>query len=507
MPRDPSVAGSCRWRRRPRGGPCGGDRRRPVHAVHWPVDTVRSDLADRRPEDRSSTASTWSSTSPPAARSPPRSTRPRRPPRPRVLDAAAAAASTRLVVVTSALVYGAWANNPVPLTEDAPLRPNPDFAVAVGAGRGRALGRRVARRPPGADGRHPAPGGAVAEGPGGWPGCWAGAASRWRRRPAGPVRPPRRPRRRRGLPVGPPRRPANVAPDGWIAGDRPRPRRRPPRLACPSGWPPSGRLALAAGTRPRRRACCPGPCTPGSWPPTACGPRLDGARPTRRPSSPATGRCRGPRSAPAPPGAHPRRRRSPPSCRCGLGAAVGVRRLRLAQLPKGTTRRRRALTHILRSGAPRGNGFRGAPLEVMGSASGTSCLTRQIPEPIASPWFGRRRRDLSPAMGVSPLRYGRSPTLTVGFAVIAVAPVADGDLVAGLVLAHLHRQAGHRLDGLAVDLGDDVVAPDAGPVGGAALGRPRGPWPRRPRPSRRRRRWRGRCPRCRASRAGPCPRR
>ena len=39
-----------------------------------------------------------------------------------------------LVVVTSALVYGAWPTNPVPLTDDAPLRPNPDFAPAVELG-------------------------------------------------------------------------------------------------------------------------------------------------------------------------------------------------------------------------------------------------------------------------------------------------------------------------------------------------------------------------------------
>lgn len=35
-----------------------------------------------------------------------------------------------LVVVTSAMVYGALANNPVPLTEDAVLRPDPKFAYA-----------------------------------------------------------------------------------------------------------------------------------------------------------------------------------------------------------------------------------------------------------------------------------------------------------------------------------------------------------------------------------------
>jgi nucleoside-diphosphate-sugar epimerase len=34
------------------------------------------------------------------------------------------------VVVSSALVYGAWANNPVPLTEDAVLRPDVEFAFA-----------------------------------------------------------------------------------------------------------------------------------------------------------------------------------------------------------------------------------------------------------------------------------------------------------------------------------------------------------------------------------------
>lgn len=33
---------------------------------------------------------------------------------------------TRLVVVSSSQVYGAWANNPVPITEAAPLRPNED---------------------------------------------------------------------------------------------------------------------------------------------------------------------------------------------------------------------------------------------------------------------------------------------------------------------------------------------------------------------------------------------
>lgn len=48
----------------------------------------------------------------------------------RVLDAAAAVGAAHLVLLSSAVAYGAWANNPVPLTEDAPLRPNPGVSFA-----------------------------------------------------------------------------------------------------------------------------------------------------------------------------------------------------------------------------------------------------------------------------------------------------------------------------------------------------------------------------------------
>ncbi|HEY6317279.1 MAG TPA: NAD-dependent epimerase/dehydratase family protein, partial [Acidimicrobiia bacterium] len=51
----------------------------------------------------------------------------------RVLDAAADVGVRKVVRVSSAAVYGAWANNPVPLTEAAPLRPNPGFSPAVQA--------------------------------------------------------------------------------------------------------------------------------------------------------------------------------------------------------------------------------------------------------------------------------------------------------------------------------------------------------------------------------------
>jgi nucleoside-diphosphate-sugar epimerase len=51
----------------------------------------------------------------------------------RALLAAAEQAGVRhVVLLSSATVYGAWPNNPVPITESAPLRPVPEFAYAVG---------------------------------------------------------------------------------------------------------------------------------------------------------------------------------------------------------------------------------------------------------------------------------------------------------------------------------------------------------------------------------------
>jgi UDP-glucose 4-epimerase len=49
----------------------------------------------------------------------------------RVLDAAGEADVRQVLVLSTAMVYGAWAANPVPITEDAPIRPNPDFSWAV----------------------------------------------------------------------------------------------------------------------------------------------------------------------------------------------------------------------------------------------------------------------------------------------------------------------------------------------------------------------------------------
>lgn len=49
----------------------------------------------------------------------------------RLLEAAGDAGVDHLVLLSSAAVYGAWANNPLPLTEAATLRPCSDLAFAV----------------------------------------------------------------------------------------------------------------------------------------------------------------------------------------------------------------------------------------------------------------------------------------------------------------------------------------------------------------------------------------
>ena len=48
-----------------------------------------------------------------------------------LLEAAGAVGVRSVVLLSSATVYGAWPNNPVPLTEDAALRPHPALAYAT----------------------------------------------------------------------------------------------------------------------------------------------------------------------------------------------------------------------------------------------------------------------------------------------------------------------------------------------------------------------------------------
>lgn len=48
-----------------------------------------------------------------------------------LLEAAGSVGVQTVIVLSSATVYGPWPNNPVPLTEDAPLRPHPALAYAT----------------------------------------------------------------------------------------------------------------------------------------------------------------------------------------------------------------------------------------------------------------------------------------------------------------------------------------------------------------------------------------
>lgn len=49
---------------------------------------------------------------------------------PEFLEQLGAARVGQFVLLSSAMVYGSWPNNPVPLTEDSPVRPDPSFTFA-----------------------------------------------------------------------------------------------------------------------------------------------------------------------------------------------------------------------------------------------------------------------------------------------------------------------------------------------------------------------------------------
>ena len=188
-----------------------------------------------------------------------------------MLDAASAVGAEHVVLLSSAIVYGAWANNPVPLTEDAPLRPNPGVAVASEKAELERTRRRVARRPPGRHRRGPPPDRHRRR-----PTATAGSPGRWPAPAPLPVTDEEPPAQfldvddlaaavdlaRRARLDGP----RNVAPDGWISGDTVRalaggaPRvRLPERLAAAPG---RSAVALAARAHAARR-CSRSPCTRG----------------------------------------------------------------------------------------------------------------------------------------------------------------------------------------------------------------------------------------------------
>lgn len=62
----------------------------------------------------------------------------------RVLGAAKTAGVSHVLLVSSSMVYGAWPDNPVPLTEAAVVRPNPEFRFGVVRGEIETLGEQWA---------------------------------------------------------------------------------------------------------------------------------------------------------------------------------------------------------------------------------------------------------------------------------------------------------------------------------------------------------------------------
>lgn len=139
-----------------------------------------------------------------------------------LLDAAGSVGVDRVVVLSSATVYGAWSNNPLPLTEEAPLRPNPGLAYATHKAEVERLAHEFAEGHPSATVAVLRPTVAVAEERTAWlaQSLWSGSGLR-----PGDEAPSQFVHlddlaaavdlaRREGL-----RGAYNVAPDGWIKAD------------------------------------------------------------------------------------------------------------------------------------------------------------------------------------------------------------------------------------------------------------------------------------------------
>ncbi|MGE3621703.1 MAG: NAD-dependent epimerase/dehydratase family protein [Acidimicrobiia bacterium] len=154
----------------------------------------------------------------------------------RVLEGVEQAGVEHVVLMSSAAAYGAWANNPVPLTEDAPLRPNPGVVHAAEKAEVERLAREWRDARPGRTATLVRPAPVVADDHPGW---LARALSRGPV-PVSDVDPPAQflhlddlasavDLARRAHLDGP----RNVAPDGWIPGETVRALAGGPRLRLP----------------------------------------------------------------------------------------------------------------------------------------------------------------------------------------------------------------------------------------------------------------------------------
>lgn len=156
----------------------------------------------------------------------------------RLLDAAGAVGVRHVVLVSSATVYGAWPANPVPLTEEAPIRPNPGAGYPVQKAEIERLGAEWAAGHPGSTVTVLRPAVAVAEGERSWLARSLGLTAGVR---AGTDDPPLQLLHLDDLAdaVELARRerldgPYNVAPDGWLSGEEARALAgAPPRLRLP----------------------------------------------------------------------------------------------------------------------------------------------------------------------------------------------------------------------------------------------------------------------------------
>lgn len=156
----------------------------------------------------------------------------------RLLDAAGAVGVRHVVLVSSATVYGAWPANPVPLTEDAPVRPNPGVGYPVQKAEIERLGAEWAAAHPGTTVAVLRPCFAVAEGEHSWLARSLGLTAAVR---VGADDPPLQLLHLDDLAdaVDLARRqrldgPFNVAPDGWLSGEQASALAgAPPRLRLP----------------------------------------------------------------------------------------------------------------------------------------------------------------------------------------------------------------------------------------------------------------------------------
>jgi nucleoside-diphosphate-sugar epimerase len=158
----------------------------------------------------------------------------------RVLRAAADTRVEHVVLLSSAAVYGAWPDNPVPMTEATPMRPNPGARYAVQKAEVERLGAEWSASSPDATVSVLRPAVAVAGGEWTWLARSLGLAAGVR---AGADDPPfqllhlddlasavdhvRRERLEGAY---------NVAPDGWLSGEQTRALAGdPPRVRLPEG--------------------------------------------------------------------------------------------------------------------------------------------------------------------------------------------------------------------------------------------------------------------------------